>query len=163
MSTVERVEAFSDLEVLDFFESFSQKILAGLDDNYSLEDAIAGVPNSIRNTDSFAQIEQLASEDISANLTPKDSAEIARKVLINFANDEKLERILEAALSEYKGYQKQGEPKILEVAKAVSMVLIAATITIHIEYDNIEIHKKEADPELVIPLIELVATLVQGK
>ena len=146
MNTVNRIEAFNNARVVRFFKYFSQKIFSGLDS--SLEDVLAGVPDSIRNTDSFAQIEQLASEDIQDNLNLEQSALIARKVLLSLATDETFEQILDTALDRFDDSE-LGAGNIIAVGAAVSMILVTATTAVEGEVFGIRFKKKTADTELV--------------
>ena len=161
MNTVDHIETLDDFEVLDFFEYFSQKIFAGLDKDYSLKkDAISCVPDSIRNTDSFAQIEKLASEDIQDNLDPEQSVLIARKVLLNLANDRTFGTILTTALNDYSGDEEMGDFKIIQAGVAISMILLTSTTKVKGKVFDIEIEKTTADVELVNSLIKPAAAIL---
>ena len=161
MNTINRIEALDEYEVLDFFEYFSQKIFVGLDKDYSLKkDAITNVPNAIRNTDSFAQIEKLASENIQNNLDPEQSVLIARKVLLALATDKTFETILSTALNEYSGDEDLGDFKIIQAGVAVSMVLLTATTKVKANVFDIEIEKTTPKPELVDSLMKPAAAIL---
>ena len=163
MNTINRIEALDEYEVLDFFEYFSQKIFAGLDKDYSLKkDAIINVPNTIRNTDSFAQIEKLASENIQNNLNPEQSVLIARKVLLALATDESFETILATALNEYSGDEEMGDFKIIQAGVAVSMILLTASTKVKANVFDIEIEKTTPNPELVDSLTEASCSNTYG-
>ena len=159
-NTIERIKALDDFQVVLFFNYFSQKVFAGL--NSSLEDVLAGVPESIRNTNSFAQIERLAAEDIQDNLNPKQSALIARQVLLGLAADETFERIIATALDRFDDRELGGN--MINAAIAVSMILVTATTAVEGEVLGIKFVKSTADAELVDsvtkPAAEVLTTVL---
>jgi len=151
---VDRLNRLDDLQVVRFFNHFSQHLFEGMD--VTEEQVLSGIPPAIRELPGFSRIESLSPEERKAQPESSESVAIARSILVNLAQDATFSPLVEKALDTYKD-DKLFAGAILAIGAAASMILVAATTQVKGKVFGMEFVKEKANPDLVKAVLESLA------
>lgn len=145
-SLEKRIEQLDDYTVVQIINEYANRVFEGLET--TTEDLMRGVTPELKDTELFQKAQTLTPEERDRPLSEAQSAELARELLTSFARDATLAPTLEATLNDYKD-ERLLVGAILATGVAVSMIIVAATITAKGTVKGIEFEKKAADATLV--------------
>ncbi|MBD2521723.1 hypothetical protein [Nostoc sp. FACHB-133] len=158
---INQIRALDDVDVVEFFDYFSQKMLNGVDD---LDQLVEEIPPAIRSMPEFSEIDRLSMEEEEVKLDTRESVAIARNLLETLAQEPSLSAIVQKTLEMYKAEMEAGDRNpILSVTLAASMILVVATTKISIKIGGVTFEKNEATPALIGETSTLLLTLPQKK
>lgn len=146
----DRINAFSDLRVVEFLQYFNQSLLDGVVGD--LEPLFEDIPPSIREIPGFSRIERLALEEEEIQLDEEESVAVSRQILQALAQNPRFSPLLEKALDTYADRKGGVAKNILAVGLAASMILASGT-TRSFEVDafgvKVEVIGNDPTPEVV--------------
>lgn len=157
MSTklINQIHRLDDQTAVRVLESFSSKIFDGLETPVDV--MLDGVVPEVKDLTFFQQAMNLSPVEQNRPLSEEQSVEIARGLLMTFAEDPALSPVLSETLDEYSDDQLMVGP-ILATGVAVSMVIVAATTSLRCNFKNFEIIKDPTTPAQ----INAIAKLLEG-
>lgn len=142
-TSIERLTAMNDLQIVRFFEHWGTALCDGADTD--LDTITAGIPDEISTTPGFAEVTDLSK---SQNLDPRTSARVARAVLLPLAEDPQVEPSIATALETF-----EDDRLLVDVILALGLVASVLLIVSTTEFDGkigpITFHKGKADPETI--------------
>lgn len=145
-SLEDRIDALDDYKAVQILNEYANRLFEGLET--APEDLMAGVTPELKSTEFYRKAQSLTPEEREQPLSEAESAEVARELLSSFARDAALAPTLEATLDDYKD-ERLLVGAILATGVAVSMIIVAATVTAKGNIKGIEFEKKAADATLV--------------
>lgn len=164
----DRVNALSDLRVVEFLQYFNQSLLDGVVGD--LEPLFEDIPPSIREIPGFSRIERLSLEEEEIQLDEAESIVVSRQILQALAQNPKLSPLLEKALDTFADRESGAAKNILAVGLTASMMLLAGNMRsfeveafgakVTVENDEVTPEMVEFTKAVVNPLANL---LTQGK
>lgn len=148
---LKRVEQLDNQESIRILEFYAERIFEGMET--SAEEMIANIPAEFRDEIPFESILTMSRKESTQPLPEKESVSLARKLLIGFASDPAFAPSLAQALDEYSDDTLMvGE--ILATGVALSMMIVASTVTFKAKIGDWTIKKEKADPALIKELIK---------
>ncbi|MBS9405438.1 hypothetical protein KG088_17670 [Halomonas sp. TRM85114] len=135
---IKRVQQLDDPMAIRLLEQFSGRVFEGMETPVS--EMVDGVIPEVKNTAFFQHALSLSEAEQSRPLPVQQSAEIARALLLIFAQDPAMAPALGQALDEYQDDQLM-VGTILATGVAVSMIIVAATTRLKVKMANVEIVK----------------------
>lgn len=140
------------LELDDFSAVRALEVLASMFGDVAPDGASPGLAGLFR---------AAAEADASAPLQAQDPANVARSLLLAFAEDEAFEEIVAAAVERSADTQLAAKP-ILAVGVAASLIIVAATTGMKVDVGPVHIEKTTASPELVTKISEILRPYAPG-
>lgn len=157
---IERVEQLDDYMAIRIIEDLSRRFFEGMET--PLEDMLNGVIPEMKNTPFFQQALTLSEEEQSRPLAERKSAEVARALLLYFAQDPGLSPVLARSLDEYKD-DRLIVGTILATGVAVSMIIVAGTTRFEYKDGKLTFSKETVDWDKLGPLFKLFSGLLVPK
>jgi len=154
---LKQIDAFSDVRCIKFFNFFAEELMNGIEEE-NLQTKIQG---DLKQSSEIKKISDMNPKLMSQDLSYTDSAFMARKLLIYFAKDDLLSKVLGKAFDEYKEEEDLFAGAVLAIGLAASMVIFSATTEIKGKILGMDFNKTKADPELVKAILEPFANIVK--
>lgn len=138
---IERLQQLDDHKAIRLLEQFAGRIFEGMET--PMDEMLNGVIPEVKNTAFFQQALSLSQEEQGRPLPEHQSAEVARALLLTFAQDPDMAPALAQTLHEYRDDQLM-VGAILATGVAVSMIIVAATTRLQVKIGDGEIIKDAA-------------------
>ena len=121
MNTIQRIESMNDFQILRFFEYFSTEIFNNT--AVSVNELLSNLPAEVQLMPEILALIKLDDAVAGTAMKKQEAASLVRLLLLEWASDENLSKILTKALAQYKDTAQSVEV-ILALGAALSMVLM---------------------------------------
>ena len=152
-----RIEKLDNRIAIRVLEFFSARVFEGMET--SPEELLEGIPEEYRSQVPFERALQMSSSERAQPLPERESAILARELLVGFAEDDAFAPSLSQALDEYQDNTLMAG-EILATGVAISMIIIAATTTFKGKVGAFDVAKEVASPELIKSILKYFPKLI---
>jgi hypothetical protein len=152
-----KINELNDSHAVKLFNFFGEQLLSSLKEN----DLTVKIAPELKTDKNLNQIISIDPDVMLKNLSPAQSAEVARKFLLYVADDASLSPLLQKALDEFKAKDDLIVGAILAVGFAASMLIFACTTGLEAKFGNATVTKKPASPAIIKAIMEPFTKIVE--
>jgi hypothetical protein len=145
-----KINELDDSHAVKLFNFFGEQLLSGLKEN----DLTVKIDPELKTDKNLNKIITLDSDVMLKNLSPAESALVARNFLLYVVDDATLSPLLQKALDEFKEKHDLIVGAILAVGFAASMLIFACTTGLEAKFGNATVIKRPASPAIIKAIME---------